>query len=759
MRDDGIMPSVGTSMPMASLNAVENARPATGDDDSRAAFKSKDQREDERNRRRLAQAREWYAQEMERQRYNRYQMALDEAYYDGLQWTEEEARILAERGQSPTVYNEIKPTIDWMIGTERRTRIDYKVLPRESSDGPGAEVKSNVLKYLGDVNKQTMARSKAFAKEIKAGLGWLEIGVSSDPTQERIFYRSQDWRTMLYDSNSVELDLSDARYVHRWRYIDSDLAEAYFPGKENLIRQSTMAASDMAASMEDDEVWYLGSRVTPAGQDWSAPGRYLPNATGLFDPSRRPRARLVECWYREPRVRRIMRDGIFDGEEYIPRSAHDDAIRDGSCYMQRGVDLAMRCIIYCDAGMLWEGESPYRHNRFPFVPVWGYRRSIDNAPYGAVRQARDPQDALNKSRSKALWLLSSNQIDMEEGAVDDVEELREEAARPDAILVRRKGFAMTRQRDGQLAEQHVMLAQQDQAMIRNVGGVTSENLGRPTNADSGKAIIARSEQGGIVTTELFDNHRFAIQLAGEIELSLVEQFMTRRQVIRIVGERGNPSFVTVNDRGPDGKPLNDITATQADFIVSEQDYRDSLRIAMFESLFDITSRLAQMAPQVALQMLDLVFDMADLPGREEIVARIRKINGQREPGKEPSPEEMRAEEQAKQEQEQQKQLVIARALLELAEIKKKVSKLDAESAEIRMSGIQEALQAAITLLQTPGVGPIADELMRGAGYQDQKPEVDAMDRVREQVGVGAGVTGPGQPQPQQQPQQNPLMGV
>ena len=111
---------------------------------------------------RFAKVRNWHEQELMRQAANRYQMALDCDYYDGLQWTEEEMAVLFERGQAPLVFNEIKSTIDWMIGTERRTRIDYKILPREKNDTKGAEVKTDLLKYLEDTNKAPFERSAAF---------------------------------------------------------------------------------------------------------------------------------------------------------------------------------------------------------------------------------------------------------------------------------------------------------------------------------------------------------------------------------------------------------------------------------------------------------------------------------------------------------------------------------------------------------------------------------------------------------------------
>lgn len=98
---------------------------------------------------------------------------------------------------------------------------------------------------------------------------------------------------------------------------------------------------------------------------------------------------------------------------------------------------------------------------------------------------------------------------MEEDAVDDIEELRQEVARPDGILVRKRGKELKVHRDNNLAEEQLVLMDRDAEHIRNVGGVTPENMGRATSADSGKAILARQEQGGVITAEPFDNLRYA----------------------------------------------------------------------------------------------------------------------------------------------------------------------------------------------------------------------------------------------------------
>jgi hypothetical protein len=118
----------------------------------------------------------WYDAEWNRQASNRFQQALDEDFYDGMQWTQEDAQALIERGQAPLVFNEVKPTIDWIIGTERRTRVDYKILPREKDDEALAEIKTKLMKYVSDANKLPWHRSMAFADAIKGGVGWLEVG-------------------------------------------------------------------------------------------------------------------------------------------------------------------------------------------------------------------------------------------------------------------------------------------------------------------------------------------------------------------------------------------------------------------------------------------------------------------------------------------------------------------------------------------------------------------------------------------------------
>lgn len=640
----------------------------------------------------------WRKEAGDLQRDNRFAQMVDHDFYDGDQWTEDDATILRERGQAPLVFNVIKSTIDWIIGTERRTRVDYRVLPREKNDADGAETKTNLLKFVGDANRFPYARSRAFADAIKSGVGWMEVSVRSDPTDEPIYQGYEDWRNIWYDPLSVEPDLSDARYLFRERYVDLDVAMAMFPERKDVLRASAVQSAQYSDSLLIDDV--------DAERDVYEQG------AGVLTDDTRSRVKLVECWYRQVWSGKIMRGdelGTLNGATFdAANELHGLLAQEGHASVYDAVQMRVRCMVYCEAGVLQDAESPYRHNRFPLVPIWGHRKKRGNTPYGVVRGLIDPQSDLNKRRSKALFILSTNQVVADDDAVDDWDEVAEEVARPDGIIRAKKGSRFEIRNVVQLAEEHVNLMQQDRQFIESTGGVTDEMMGRESNAQSGKAILARQDQGHAVTAELFDNLRMSIQLVGEITLSLIEQYYTDRKVVRVLGDRGQAQYVTINEPQEDGSLLNDITARQADFQVDAMNFSASARQAAFESMMNMIGQLGN--PEAALALLDLAVDLSDIPGKDEMVKRIRAMTGQKDPDQADDDPQRMEEAQAEQGRAQQEaELQAALQQLEIAERQAKVAKANAE-AKAKEAGIvldQEKVRIAkaeaLHNIQTPKV--------------------------------------------------------
>ncbi|WP_276200265.1 hypothetical protein [Chelatococcus sp. XZ-Ab1] len=662
----------------------------------------------------------YYLRELDRQGLNRAQMALDQDFYDGLQWSEADAAELEGRGQKPLVYNVIATTVDWVIGTEKRARTDFKVLPRRKDDAKPAERKTQILKYLSDCNRTPFHVSRAFEDAIKVGVGWMEDGVQGDDEEEPLYSRYESWRNVLHDSAATEPDLYDGRYVIRTKWADLDVASAMFPKRRAVIRKAAERADEFRGlSLYGDEA------MDDPEFSLDNVGRFGPED---LDAAYRERVRLIEIWFRMPVKTQKIAGGSFAGEVFDPQSpGHIEETESGVAEIAEKVTMRVHVAIMTTSGLLYLGPSPYRHNRFPLTPIWAYRRGRDNLPYGMIRRLRDIQEDINKRASKALYILSTNKMLVEEGAADDLDELVEEAQRPDGVMVVKAGKlgAVRIDVERELPQYHLELMSRSIAMIQQASGVTDELLGRRTNASSGKAIISRQDQGAMATAGLFDNLRFAQQVRGEKILVNVEQFMTEEKAFRITNMRGTPEYITVND----GLPENDIVRTKADFVISESDWRATIRQAAVDELLDLMSKLAPTAPALVMAMLDLVVENMDVPSREELVKRIRAITGQSDPdADEPSPE-MQQKQQA---EAMAQQLQMETAIASLQKVKAEAERTLAQAEKLRADLVganvgsqQKALAAAREAIAVPASADVADHILAESGFKAQSDK-DAM---------------------------------
>lgn len=630
---------------------------------------------DEQTQRYFRMIKNWWHYERVKQAPNRQDRIKAHNYKDGDQWSDEDKEVVENRGQSATVFNEIKPAVDWLIGTEKRTRVDYSVLPRRKEEAKVAEVKTKLLKYLADVGKVGFARSLAFEDGVISGVGWLDHGIRSDETEEPLYIDYEDWRNVWHDSHAKQRDLADGRYMFRSKVVDYDMAVAMFPERADCIR---VALNQGDCAIEE----HVELGINPDDDDLSELGN------ALNQDNHRDRVRLVSCEYKIPSKVKVLRGGqelgtlngaIYDQDD--PNMAF--LIGQGHASLFDAVKMVMWKMIFCGNSVLQNRKRIYRHQHFSLIPIWAYRKKIDNTPYGTVWNVIDPQDDLNKRHSKSLFILSTKQSIVQKNAVSDHDEFVAERDRPDGHMIVNDLAGVEIREDRGLAREHVMLMDQDRAFIESISGVTDEARGIETNASSGVAMRSREQQAHVTTAELFDNYRFAFQLSGEIQLSLIEQFYTEEKVVRIAGKQGGLDFLEVNQVDGYGGVENDITATQADFIVEADAYHASIRQSMFESFGEILTKLP---PEVAVQMLDLWIELSDLPDREAMVERIRQINGQSDPEEDQDDPEVIArrqaeEEEAARQQEIEDRMVELEMALKEAEIMEKEGEAEKDRAD------------------------------------------------------------------------------
>jgi hypothetical protein len=152
---------------------------------------------------------------------------------------------------------------------------------------------------------------------------------------------------------------------------------------------------------------------------------------------------------------------------------------------------------------------------------------------------------------------------------------------------------------------------------------------------------------------------------------------------------------------------NDITESEADFVVDEQDYRETVRMATAEMLMDM---IAKMPPEVGLKMLDLALDLTDIPNRAEFVARVRKINGEAAADQPPTPEQIAQQQQAQADAQKQRDLADQTAQAKIARDQAAANKSNADAAAKGVETKGKALGLAHAVAAAPVFAPAADAI-------------------------------------------------
>lgn len=166
----------------------------------------------------------------------------------------------------------------------------------------------------------------------------------------------------------------------------------------------------------------------------------------------------------------------------------------------------------------------------------------------------------------------------------------------------------------------ITLAAQDVDDIKSTTGFFDASLGRQANEISGTAIKGRARQADVGSYEFFDNYRKAIQYTGDILLDMIPRVYDTERVVRIIGLDGQEDFKKIN-------AYDDATNKKIDLSTGLYDTTVDIGPAFStqrEESFNTLLQAAEVMPVVSEIAPDLIMGALDVPGGDEIVARIRK---------------------------------------------------------------------------------------------------------------------------------------
>lgn len=643
---------------------------------------------------------------------------MEADYADGNQLSSELLQKQKKLGIPPAKENVIGPAIAAVCGYEAKTRTDWRVTP----DGdPGGQDVADAINYRVNQaerhSKADRAMSKAFRGQISVGIGIAEVARAPNsmmfPIQCRYVHRNECW----WDMKDTDPGLPNARWFKRRRWVHRKQAAATFPDHKYIIEHdSDQWVADLSGDMlEGGQSTGLMSALE-ANRAWT-------NVEDAWYNQENNTVCITEVWYRRwvPTLVLKMRDGR--AVKYDENNAvHQAAVMSGRGKLVEELIAKMRMSYWMGPHRLHDGETPYPHDKFPYVLFMGYQEDMTGIPFGLVRDMLFPQDNLNSSIAKLRWGMSSVRTERTDGAVAmSDEKFRQTIAMANADIklnaahMAQPGARFDVKRDFQLNDQQFNLMNDSRAAISRVSGVTAAFQGQTGTATSGIQEQTQLEQSQVSLADLMDAFKDARAQVGELIMALViEDIGKEEQSIVIEGDVLNPPRTVVLNK-PEIDSLtglaylsNDIQKTRLKVSLEDVPSSSSFRAQQLNAL---SESIKSAPPEMQQVVMPFMIDLMDLPRKKEVVEAIRAAKQQADPA---------------QMREQIKQELMTELKMRELDIKERVS--DAQIRKLMAEAVQTGVQAAFSAMQggaqiamNPMIAPIADEIMKGAGYQLPSP--------------------------------------
>lgn len=563
----------------------------------------------------------------------------------GHQWND---NMKKDRGDRPCYeFNRLRISCKRVINDMKANRAGIQVRGTEDGDKKTADINEGIIRNIWSVSDADSVVD--YQAEYQVGAGMCAWRVNTKYISDKAFDQDIVIEGFENPIGAVFCDPSAKdpckRDAEDWAVIDRMSKAAYerrWPNRDVVSWESN--------EFDDDDEWMMEEGES---------------------------VRVVEYWYKERYDEEIWQ--LTDGRVVEAKAEGSDQI-DPTTIRRRRVVKCNRIKMCIASGEAILEESDWAGSMFPFVMVYGEFISIDGKRHwcGLPRYSKDSQQAFNVANTAVI---------------------EKTAAAPDA-----KFWATAEQAKGHTkswAEAHtkkfpfmlynvdpkvpgpptpmnsdpvpvalIQVAAMAAEEIKATTGIFDASLGQEAPEKSGRAIIARQQQGEIATFNFPDNIKKGIKRTGEILIDLIPRVYDTERQLRILGADLAEDYVTVNQVVQDPKTgklvtINDLAKGRFDVAVTTGPSFSTRR----QEATELYTQLAQSDPMLMPTAGDLVYKSMDVPYAEEIAERRRAmlpppIQQMLQQGKDIPPEAkaiMAQAAQAMEQVEQKNQLVMAAA--------------------------------------------------------------------------------------------------
>lgn len=540
------------------------------------------------------------------------------AFVSGHQW---DPHLTSKRRNKPNYeFNRVRQLIRRVTGQQLKNKPNIKVRAVEDNDVDTADVYNGLIKNIEVQSSAETAYDTAFQWACGGGFG--DLRVRSKYEHDMSFDQcllieaiddpaSCSWP----DPSSKKFDKSDARY---WFIVDT------MPIKEFKRRWTD-------AEPINFEVTYgeVGKGAIACGED---------------------EVIYAEYWYLEPKKKTIylLSDGsVVDAEEFDP--VKDDfanppvdpatgqpAFAPVTIKQTRETDTneVYSCLV-SGHGKL-EEPVKWGGTMIPIVRQWGDYLAIEGKQEysGMTRFARDAQMIHNFETSTMVEVvakLPNSPLTATAKMIEGLESYYERMGYDDPPVLpynidpAAPGARPQREPMPQLPSALANLSALATDEMKAVTGVYDASIGAQSNEQSGRAIMARQNQGDIANFVYIDNQVKALKRLGEILVDAIPHYYDADRSIRILGEDLGEKYIKINHavQRPDGtwEIENDLSRGKFDVTVTVGKSYDTARM----ELADTAQAIAQTPGPIGALGQFLLLKSLDVPGIDEYLGGIRKI--------------------------------------------------------------------------------------------------------------------------------------
>lgn len=520
----------------------------------------------------------------------------DYKFYAGEQDTEEVLLKLTDQKRPATVYNEVKPKIDMLVGMAAQTKHEVTVIPVGIEDEPLAELMGGTLKHYQRKLKITRKELECFEHSVKGGRSMLFFYIDKEnPFEPKIKASRYEGRHFFLDPDAQEYDLSDARYLFLEKWLTEDEIKQFWPDFDTSMAEQTGRGVDEPSFFDEARNKF---RIIE--------GWYYKYVEVIYFVN--PMSGKVE-WLNEEDFKKY----LLALEEGIPTDNKGNLYKhQGELSHQKSIKKQCHYMLFSGTQFFEGGISPLNWEGFPATFYGAYKAYDTNAWFGAVTTMKDPQRTLNTNRRQLVHLLQTLPKGIllhEVNAILNIDEYEERSSEPNYHLEVSKGSLdkvkfIQQPRISSIYSLFDSICVQS---IKDASGAQDSLMGiQTTGREPGITVKARQETGIAVLYVLFDNFRESRFNTGKLLMSLIQQYVKEEEVVRLEGEQGIELTKINSQINPQNEGFNDITAGKFDYVVSETAETMTIRAATAQMLVDFSHNNPGMIPP------DVILDYTDL---------------------------------------------------------------------------------------------------------------------------------------------------